>query len=221
VDRHPGGCLPGGMKEDLEPGDVEVDPRCDVEVLHPDVDRLPDVVPLLAVGPHQEEDLHQGVISAAGMREVVVPGDLDLQLEEEEGMTEEVTDGLLQGVDLLQEEALRPVVTKDGLMVEPGDVVVEPLLRGEDLPRDVGLLRGGEDLPQDGEILLPDDSETILQDVTMDLPIGAVTDLLLLLLHEMINPHRTNPLASLMKVGPRWPSVSRFQPLSLGLRSPL
>merc|ERR1711962_1096377 len=96
-------------------------------------------------------------------------------------------------------------------MVEPGDVVVvEALLRGEDLHRDVALLRGGEDLPQDGEILLPDDSETILRDATMDLPIGVVTDLLLLLLlHEMINPHRTNPLASLMKVGPRWPSVSR------------
>merc|ERR1719228_357043 len=110
------------------------------------------------------------------MREVVVLGDLDLQLEGVEEMIEEETEGLL---------------------------------------------RGGDDLPQDGEILLPDDSETILQDATMDLPIGVVTDLLLLLLHEMINPHRTNPLASLTKVGPRWPSVSRFQPFSFGLRSPL
>jgi len=182
-----------------------------VEGHHPDGGRLLDVVLLLDVGPHQEEDLHQGVISVAGMREVVVHGDLDLQLEEVEEMTEEETEGLLRGADLLQEEALHPVVMKDDLMVEPGDVVVveEVLLRGEDLLRDVALLRGGEDLPQDGEILLPDDSETILQDATMDLPIGVVTDLLLLLLHEMINPHRTNPLASLMKVGPRWPSVSR------------
>lgn len=205
VDRRPEGCLPGGMKEVLEPGDVEEDPLCVVEGHHPDGGRLLDGVLLLDVGPHQEEDLHQGVISVAGMREVVVLGDLDLQLEEVEEMTEEETEGLLRGVDLLRGEALHPVVMKDDLMVEPGDVVVvEALLRGEDL------LRGGEDLPQDGEILLPDDSETILQDATMDRPIGVVTDLLLLLLlHEMINPHRTNPLASLMKVGPRWPSVSR------------
>jgi len=213
VDRRPEGCLPGEMKEVLEPGDVEEDPLCVVEGHHPDGGRLLDVVLLLDVGPHQEEDLHQGVISVAGMREVVVPGDLDLQLEEVEEMIEEETEGLLRGADLLREEALHPVVMKDDLMVEPGDVVVEEeaLLRDvEDLLRDVDLLRGGEDLPQDGEILLPDDSETILQDATMDRPIGVVTDLLLLLLlHEMINPHRTNPLASLMKVGPRWPSVSR------------
>merc|ERR1719481_2526195 len=204
VDRRPGGCLPGGMKEVLEPGDVEEDPLCVVEGHHPDGGLLLDVV------PHQEEDLHQGVISVAAMREVVVLGDQDHQLEEVEEMTEEETEGLLRGADLLQEEALHPVVMKDDLMVEPGDVVVEEgLLRGEDLLRDAALLREGEDLPQDGEILLPDDSETILQDATMDLLIGVVTDLLLLLLHEMINPHRTNPLASLMKVGPRWPSVSR------------
>merc|ERR1712089_21717 len=45
----------------------------------------------------------------------------------------------------------------------------------------------------------------------MDRPIGVVTDpLLLLLLHEMINPHRTNPLASMMLCCPLVKSLTGF-----------
>lgn len=206
VDPRLGGYLPGGMKEVQERGDVE-DPRCAVEALRPGVGRLLDVegprqgeVPHLGVAHLQGEDLRQDVSLEAGMREAGVPGDLVPQLEEA-GMIGEARDALLRGGDRPRGEALRPVVMKDGPMVEPGDVA--RLLRGE------ALLRGGEDL-RGGEIPLTDDSETTLQNVTMDLPTGAVIDLQLLL-HEMTNPLRINPLDSLTRVGPRWPSVRRFQ----------
>lgn len=222
----PGERLRGGKKEAQEGGDVEQHHPCAVEHL-PDVeDRHHGEGPLHGVDPRQGERLRQDVTSVAVMREAVDPGGPALQQPGEAVMTEEAAGALLLDAVLPRGEAPRPAATKDGPMEGSGDVGLRRLLPDVEGLRDgehplqgvVVLLRDAVVLLRDAETLLRDDSETILQqDVMTDLTIGAVTDLPLLPLAlplplplpEMTNPLRPNPLASLMRVGPRWPSVRR------------
>lgn len=213
-----GECLRGVRKEAVG-GDVAEDHPRAVEPLLPDVGHLPDaegprgeVLPH-AVGRRQGEDLRQGVTSVAGMTEAVDPGGPALP-PGEVVRTEEGADGLLLDVVLPRGEVPRPGVTKDGLMEGSGDG--EDLRDGGNLLQDVVALLRGVVVLQGVEILLRGVSETILQqDVMTDRTTGAVTGLpllpLALPLPETTNPLRPNPLASLMKVGPRWPNVRRPQ----------